>query len=110
MGYERAVLTPEAYRLTTRVGFVGVALGIVLYILLFALAVRSGMPVHGKFTPATWGIVAGMVLAMLVCIYLGCVVAAACLASRFLRQGRMTRREALHYALLSRYPRAWYRR
>jgi len=52
----------------------------------------------------------GMVLAMLVCIYLGCVVAAACLASRFLRQGRMTRREALHYALLSRYPRAWYRR
>lgn len=109
MSYERSVLTHDAYRLTTRVGFAGVAVGIVLYVLLFVLLACSGMSMRGKFTPGTWRIVAGLALAMPACIYLGCVASAACVASRHVRQGRMTRREALHYALLSRYPRAWHR-
>lgn len=110
MSFERIVLTRDAYRLTTRVGFAGVGVGIVLYVVVFALAAHAGMPLRGEFTPAAWFVIAGMALAMLVCLYLGCVAAAACVALRLVRRGAMTRREALHYALLSRYPRAWYRR
>lgn len=109
MSFERTVLTRDAYRLTTRVGFVGVGIGTVLYVGLFVLAARGGMPVRGEFTGATWFVILGMALAMLPCLYVGCVAAAGCVAWRFLRRGEMTRREALQYALLSRYPRAWYR-
>lgn len=109
MSYERTVLTRDAYRLTTRVGFVGVGVGIVLYVVLFALAVLGGMPVRGEFTPATGWVIVGMALAMLPCLYVGCVATAACVAWRLVRRGAMTPREARQYALLSRYPSAWYR-
>lgn len=109
MSFERIVLTRDAYRLTTRVGLVGVGLGIVLYVVVFALAVLAGMPLRGEFTLVAWFVIAGMALVMLLCLYVGCVASAAFVAWRLMRRGVMTRREALHYALLSRYPSAWCR-
>lgn len=44
-----------------------------------------------------------------VCIYLGCVLVAASLGTVLVMLGKLAPTEAVHYALLSRYPTRWFK-
>lgn len=103
-------LKPGYRRLTTLIGMVGVAAGVALLVSAFAyLCSLADMPLDRAvpFDATALRLLLALLAGSPACIYLGCVLAAGGCAGAMML-GRWTAREALLYALLSRYPARWF--
>lgn len=104
-------LKPGYRRLTTLIGLVGVTVGLVLLGFAFAyLCSLAGVPLDrpAPFDAQALRLLLALLAGIPICIYVGCALVAGGYAGTMAMLGRWTAREALLYALLSRYPARWF--
>ena len=106
-------LQPRFYALTSIVGLVGVGLGCALMVvaarfLESALGIAPHAALGNQENGFAWFVF--FLAAIPIAIYLGVAVVAGILGAVMVLLGKFTPREAIRYALLSRYPQYWLRR
>jgi hypothetical protein len=106
--YSNTKLLKQRYRLVTNtVGLFGVMVGVAIAALLGKLA-HLQMPIQmpsGMLGTAALAVVIVVIAAF---FYLGCVIVAGLLGCVMVYRGKFTKREAMEYALYSKYPRHWF--
>lgn len=100
------------YWLTTCVGFLGVAVGIGFMVVVSStlasmLGISIERPLLDQPHGAQW--LFAFFLSIPVAIYLGAVLVAGSFAAAMVALGKLSTREAVLYALLSRYPADWFK-
>lgn len=106
-------LARRYYWLTSCVGLLGVGVGIVVMLLAaqtFAaiLGISENAALGTQPNSTLW--LVGFLVSIPISIYLGCVIVAGIFATTMVWLGKFSVSEAIHYALLSRYPASWRRR
>ena len=105
-------LQPRYYRLTTRIGFVGLFLGMSLVVAaMYRSWVAIGLPMRGvRFEEMPVEVLAWFGVTLLsvpLALYAAMVVVCGSFAAVMLARGRFSRGEALGYALYGSYPPHW---
>lgn len=104
-------LQPRYYRLTTRVGFIGVAIGLGLLFVCFGfLCLSVGVPITrpSPFNSTALWLLIAFLAGIPIFIYIGCVLVAGLVGLILARRGKISSMEAWRYALLSKYPTSWF--
>jgi hypothetical protein len=105
-------LQPRYYLLTTAVGFVAVLLGIVAwYRSTESVASFFGMPYDQPVAgaPQIAVVAAWLLLGLPTFLYLAGVVVGGLTGGTLAVAGKLSRHEAVWYALVSRYPPSWFK-
>ena len=105
-------LRPGYYAFTTCVGLVAVAFGIYAWYVGFGMVADfAGIPLDqpaNSSDGAGW-MIAWLVLGIPLVFYMAMVLVAGLAAIAMFLLGHMSKHDAIYYALLSRYPSAWFK-
>jgi len=106
-------LEERYYVLTSIIGVVGVLAGTGLMLLAAAtlasvLGIDLDAPIRSEPRGHVW--LGALLISIPLAIYLGVVAVAGLFSVAMVSLGKLTGSEAVRYALLSRYPRSWFRK